>query len=170
MSPRQLLALDSLNKGLRAKDTHAACYVAFIGAVFRLDGEHGSLRYPLAYTQEQYADSGNCFSIYRAVAIRGDFPARKRGALIREEGRSMRDSIVSYYDAEFIVRWIKPIVLKRSVYAWGPGASTRRSWATLLENLRWLRNPARGNEVMTLDPRVVSYGWYLMDEMPTLVK
>lgn len=170
MSPRQQLALYALNKGLRAKDTRATCYVAFVGATFRLDGEHGSLRYPLAYTREQYAESGNCFSIFRAVAIRGDYPARKRGTLLREEGRSLRASIVESYDAEFIVRWIEPIELKRSVYAWVPGVAARHSWGTLLENLRWLRNPARGNEVMTCDPRVVSYGWYLMDEVPSLVK
>lgn len=168
MSPRQQLAMMSLNKGLMATDTQAACNVAFIGVVFRLEGEHGSLRFPLAYTREQYAESGNCFSLFRMVAIRGDYPVRARGSLIAEEYRWAEREIRHQY-SEFTVRWIRHIGLKRSVYQWCPGMACRHSWGTLLENLRLLVAPERFNEVWRVDPRVVSYGWYLMDEMPSVI-
>lgn len=187
MNPKQVLALDALNKGLRAKTPGAACYAALIQTQFYTGSHNTKYEFPYALSdgdpeRELEPPIGSRLAVQgclaRIVAIRGDYPSQQRGLLLLREYNDMIQSLRAYYPHSVywanelriqFARRIKPAV---PVLAWGPfdNGGTRRSWGTLLENLRWLAAPRRASQVWHCDPRVVSFGWYLSCEVPHCFK
>lgn len=178
MNSKQVLALDGLNKGLRAKTPDSAYYVGVIGALVYTGAELPNMGYYPYLETETWANQPRA-EVYRLVAIRGDYPKAWHGLLLRNEYQGMVSALKTYIplsNYEATKRGLSFAVRidfgGASVMSWYCGKSARRACTVhaLHENLSWLARPERANAVHTLDPRVVSYGWFSRSELPSCFK